>query len=103
MSQQRFPLPPHRVKRTGDDTPARSYVQYVLRMSGWRHQLALGLLAVIVAALSMAPLDLQRRIVDDAIAMGDLDMLAWCAGAYLAVMVLQGSLKYVMRVYQGLQ
>jgi ABC-type bacteriocin/lantibiotic exporter with double-glycine peptidase domain len=49
----------------------------------------------------MAPLELQRRIVDDAIALGDLRMLAWCVGAYLAVMVLQGGLKYAMRVYQG--
>jgi len=101
MSQQRFPVPPHRVERTGDDTPASSYVQYVLRMSGWRHQIALGATAALVAALSMAPLELQRRIVDDAIAKSDLRMLGWCAGLYLAVLVLQGGLKYFMRVYQG--
>ncbi|MDX1710571.1 MAG: ABC transporter ATP-binding protein [Rhodovibrionaceae bacterium] len=101
MTQQRFPVPPRRVQRTGDDTPATSYLQYVLRMSGRRHQAALGALAVIVAALSMAPLELQRRIVDDAIAKSDLRMLAWCAGLYLAVLLLQGGLKYLMRVYQG--
>jgi ABC-type bacteriocin/lantibiotic exporter with double-glycine peptidase domain len=69
-------------------------------MSGG-HQVGLGLIALVVAALSMAPLELQRRIVDDAIANGDLRMLVWCAALYLAVLFVQGALKFIMRCYQG--
>ena len=39
-------LRPLRIRRTGDDTPARSLYRYVWRMSGW-HQAWLSLLAVV--------------------------------------------------------
>jgi ABC-type multidrug transport system fused ATPase/permease subunit len=91
---------PVRIRRTGDDTPAGSLYGYVWRMSGW-HQLWLALLAALVAALSMAPLELQRRIVNDAVGGQDLGLLTLLGGLYLAVLVLQTSLKYLLRIAQG--
>jgi hypothetical protein len=93
-------LRPVRIRRTGDDTPARSLYGYVWRMSGW-HQAWLALLAALVAGLSMAPLELQRRIVNNAIGGEDLGLLALLAAVYLAVVVLQTGLKYLLRLGQG--
>jgi ABC-type multidrug transport system fused ATPase/permease subunit len=93
-------LRPVRIRRTGNDTPAGSLYGYVWRMSGW-HQLWLSLFAAMVAALSMAPLELQRRIINDAVGGQDLRLLALLGGLYLAVLVLQTGLKYLLRVAQG--
>jgi ABC-type multidrug transport system fused ATPase/permease subunit len=96
----RFRLRPVRIRRAGDDTPARSLYGYVWRMSGW-HQAWLALLAALVAGLSMAPLELQRRIVNIAIGGDELELLGVLAAVYLAVVVLQTGLKYLLRVGQG--
>ncbi|MGH6884837.1 MAG: ABC transporter ATP-binding protein [Geminicoccales bacterium] len=96
----RLRLRPVRVRRTGDDTPASSLYGYVRRMSGW-HQAWLSLLAALVAGLSMAPLELQRRIVNDAVGDEDLWLLGLLAGIYIAVVVLQTGLKYLLRVGQS--
>ena len=93
-------LRPARIRRTGDDTPARSLYGYVWRMSGW-HQAWLSLLAALVAGLSMAPLELQRRVVNNAIGGEDLPLLGVLAALYLAVVVLQTGLKYLLRVGQA--
>jgi ABC-type multidrug transport system fused ATPase/permease subunit len=93
-------LRPVRIRRTGDDTPARSLYGYVWRMSGW-HQAWLSALAALVAGLSMAPLELQRRIVNDAIGGEDVRLLGLFAALYLAVVILETGLKYLLRVGQG--
>jgi ABC-type bacteriocin/lantibiotic exporter with double-glycine peptidase domain len=91
---------PVRIERTGDDTPAASLYGYVWRMSGW-HQVWLSLIAALVAGLSMAPLELQRRIINDAISQEDLKLLGVLGAIYLAVLLVQAGLKYLLRVYQG--
>jgi ABC-type multidrug transport system fused ATPase/permease subunit len=93
-------LRPVRIRRTGDDTPARSLYGYVWRMSGWQ-QAWLSLLAALVAGLSMAPLELQRRIVNNAIGGENLELLVRLAAVYLAVVLVQTGLKYLLRVGQG--
>jgi ABC-type bacteriocin/lantibiotic exporter with double-glycine peptidase domain len=94
------PIPPHEIERTGDDSPATGLPAYVWRMSGL-HQLWVCLLAAVVAALSMVPLELQRRIVNDVIAASELELLFILGAAYLGVVVVQGGLKFALRVYQG--
>jgi ABC-type bacteriocin/lantibiotic exporter with double-glycine peptidase domain len=69
-------------------------------MSGW-HQLAVCTLAAVVAALSMAPLELQRRIVDMALEAQALDLLLTLGAAYLAVVLLLTLMKAALRLYQG--
>jgi ABC-type bacteriocin/lantibiotic exporter with double-glycine peptidase domain len=100
LSPQHLLPGPRRIPRTGDRSPAGSLWGYVRRMSGW-HQVPLCMLAVAVAALSMVPLELQRRIVDGALADRQLDLLLTLAALYLVVVLLQTALKYGLRVYQG--
>ncbi len=91
---------PNRIERTGDDTPATSLFRYVVRMSGWRQAAVCGLAAV-VAALSVAPLELQRLIVDEAVEAGDLSRLYALGAVYFAVIVALQLLKFLFRMYQG--
>ena len=73
---------------------------YILRHSG-RHQLALAALSVIVFLLSAAPLELQRRIVNDVIYRGDVSAVLWLAGGYAALALTEGAIKLVMNIYRG--
>ena len=91
---------PADIEQTGDPTPVRSLSQFVWRMSA-RHQALILVLALIVAGLSMAPLELQRRLINDAIEGADLRLLIVLAAIYLVVLVLQGALKYALRLYQS--
>jgi ABC-type bacteriocin/lantibiotic exporter with double-glycine peptidase domain len=77
-----------------------SIMRYVLRQT-WRHQIALALLSIAVFALSTAPLELQRRIVNDAIAKGALRTIFLLALAYAGVALVEQLLKLVLNVYRG--
>lgn len=77
-----------------------SLVGYIWRLTG-RQQIGLILLTALLFPLTMAPLELQRRIVNDAIGGGDLRWLLVLGAAYLAVVVLQGGLKYALRIWRG--
>ncbi len=93
-------IAPAPVELTGDDTPATSLWRYVWRMSGWR-QLGLCALALLATALNLAPIELQRRLVDDAIAASDMALL-WSLGLLYAGAILahQGA-KFALLVCQG--
>ena len=73
---------------------------FVWRASG-RHQFYVGLIAIAVALFNLAPIDLQRRIVDEAIANRNVGTLLFLGGVYLAVILIQGGLKYALYFYQG--
>lgn len=94
-----MPLP-RAIPRTGDDRPAASLWGYVRRMTGW-HQAAIGLLALAVAALGFAPVELQRRIIDDAIAEGDAELLLWLGAAYAGLLLAAQGAKAALMLYQG--
>ena len=49
----------------------------------------------------MLPLELQRRIVDNAISGHELWLLVLLGFAYLALLVIQGALKYLLNVVKG--
>jgi len=66
-----------------------------------RGQVVLCLLTVVVSFLTTLPLELQRRIVDDALPDRRLPLLLLLSGAYLGVLLLQGGLKYSLNVYRG--
>lgn len=86
--------------RDRQSAPASHVFAYAWR-EGSRQQLWLCLLALTVFLLTLAPLELQRHIIDDAIATSDLRLLVILGAAYLTVILLQGSLKYLFRVYRG--
>lgn len=95
-----FRMRPHEPKSTGDDRPARSLWRYIWLMSG-RHQIAVCVIAAAVAALGIVPLELQRRLVDDAISKQDMPLLTVLAVIYLAVVLVHGAAKFILRIYEG--
>jgi ABC-type bacteriocin/lantibiotic exporter with double-glycine peptidase domain len=80
--------------------PNETLAGFVWRASGV-HQFYVGSLAIALALLNFAPIDLQRRIVDEAIASGDVKALLLLGILYLAMVVMQGVMKYALLVYQG--
>jgi ABC-type multidrug transport system fused ATPase/permease subunit len=73
-------------------------LRYVWQEGRWQ-QVRLCLLAGAVFPLTMVPLELQRRFVDDAIGAQNLRLLALLGGVYLVL--LQGALKFLLRFYRG--
>jgi len=73
---------------------------YIGRMSG-RHQIALVALSVLVFALTTVPLELQRRIVNDAAHGGAFAPILALALAYIAVAFAEGGIKLALNVYRG--
>jgi ABC-type bacteriocin/lantibiotic exporter with double-glycine peptidase domain len=71
---------------------------YVMAASS-RQQIPLCLLTFAVFPLTLAPLELQRRIVNEAIGGTDLDLLVWLGGLYLAAALGQGCLKFLRNIY----
>ncbi len=78
----------------------RTIMGYVLRRSG-RHQIVLALLSCAVFGLSSVPLELQRRIVNDAIKSGATRTILWLAAAYAGVALLEQSLKLALNIYRA--
>jgi ABC-type multidrug transport system fused ATPase/permease subunit len=78
----------------------RSLLVFIWQASGKR-QILLCLLTIIVSLLTTLPLELQRRIVDDAIHGKTVNLLLLLSAAYLGVLLVQGGLKYVLNVYRG--
>jgi ABC-type bacteriocin/lantibiotic exporter with double-glycine peptidase domain len=74
--------------------------QFVWRASG-AHQFYVGSTAIAVALFNFAPIDLQRRMVDEAIANRDVEALLFLGALYLAFVLIQGALKYALLFYQG--
>ena len=73
---------------------------YIWKLSA-AHQVGLCVLSITVFALSAVPLELQRRIVNDAIAKGAVDAIIWLAIAYAAVALLEGAVKLVLNIYRA--
>jgi len=78
----------------------RTIIGYVIRNSGL-HQLGLAALSAAVFGLSAVPLELQRRIVNDAIKNGATRTILWLAIAYGGVAILEQSFKLALNVYRG--
>lgn len=77
-----------------------SLFAYVWRISGW-HQIGACVLALIIVALSLAPLELQRRLINNIVNIWDIPTLFWLGGAYLGVYVALQLTKFAFNFYQG--
>lgn len=77
--------------------PARPY-GYVVKVSA-RQQIGLGLLTLLIVPLALAPLEIQRRIVNYAVAHSAVELLLAYGGLYLATLLLQGGLKFLRDMY----
>ena len=71
---------------------------YVLEVSR-RQQIRLGLLTLAVFPLSLMPLELQRRIINYAVAHSAIELLLAFGGLYFVVLLLQSGLKFVRDAY----
>jgi ABC-type multidrug transport system fused ATPase/permease subunit len=74
--------------------------RYVLSVSA-PHQLALLALTTGVALLEVAPLELQRRIVNDLVKHRPYSWAIWLCTAYIGVVLVQGSTKLALNIYRG--
>lgn len=76
-------------------------LQFVWRVSGW-HQLALVLLSAGVLAVEIAPLEIQRRVVNEAFKGGEWRPILVLVGLYLGVTAAEGLLKLALNLYRNL-
>ncbi len=81
-------------------TMPRHVYQYIWSVTGHR-QIKLCVLTAIVIALTAAPLELQRRITDDAFGPKNLKLLALYCVIYLVLLLVQGATKYYLNVSRG--
>jgi ABC-type bacteriocin/lantibiotic exporter with double-glycine peptidase domain len=73
---------------------------YIWAISG-RAQILLALLSVFIFLLDLVPLELQRRIVNDAIGNKIFSELIWLCGAYAVTALVQGLAKLAWNVYRN--
>src|SRR5678816_1127151 len=66
-----------------------------------RSQMYLSGLSIAVFLLELAPLELQRRIVNGAVAQSGLKFILVLCLVYVGVALLHGALKFAMSVYRG--
>jgi ABC-type multidrug transport system fused ATPase/permease subunit len=75
----------------------RDFYAYVWRSSAPR-QIVLIILAVMAALLAMAPLELQRHIINTLAGHEKVENLVWLCGAYLIAALAISALKYILNI-----
>ena len=78
----------------------RDLYRYIWKVSG-RQQVVLSVLAVALFAVELAPLELQRRIVNQAVARSEFGSIALLCVIYVAVALVHGGLKLALNVYRS--
>ncbi|HTV87963.1 MAG TPA: ABC transporter transmembrane domain-containing protein [Stellaceae bacterium] len=69
--------------------------------ASWLHQIPLLALTVATFLLQVAPLELQRRVVNDVIKRRSFHAVIVLCGVYLGAVIVQGLIKLAMNVYRG--
>ncbi|HXC26412.1 MAG TPA: ABC transporter ATP-binding protein [Stellaceae bacterium] len=82
------------------DFATRGLYGYIWATSG-RAQIRLALLSVFIFLLDLVPLELQRRIVNDAIGRKIFGELIWLCGAYVVTALVQGLAKLAWNFYRN--
>ncbi|MFO1067933.1 MAG: hypothetical protein U1E14_05340 [Geminicoccaceae bacterium] len=93
-------VPPFRRDGAENGRGVRGLYRFIWRVSR-TDQLILCLITLVIIPVSTLPLELQRRITNEAIGGDDLHLLLVYGGLYLVVMVLQGWLKYALNMRRG--
>ncbi|MEH6359468.1 MAG: ABC transporter ATP-binding protein [Amylibacter sp.] len=78
-----------------------SIYRYIFSKSLWQ-QIVVICLTLILLPLAPIPLELQRRILDDAVAKGDAGLLFKLGGFYLLTMFITAGFKFAMRTQREL-
>ncbi len=79
----------------------QSVYRYIFRYSKWQ-QVVVIILTLLLLPMAPVPLELQRRLLDDAVANKDVDLLVWLALLYLGALFLSSGLKLAMRIQREL-
>jgi ABC-type multidrug transport system fused ATPase/permease subunit len=74
--------------------------RYVFAVS-WPHQIALVILTVVTFLLEVAPLEIQRRVVNDLVKGRSFQLVMTLCAAYAGVVLVQGTTKLVVNVYRA--
>lgn len=74
---------------------------YLFRYSKWQQGVVI-LLTLAILPLAPIPLELQRRLLDDAVANDDVDLLIWLGALYVIVLLVTSGLKLAMRIQREL-
>jgi len=74
--------------------------RYVFAVS-WRHQIALVTLTIVTFLLEVAPLEIQRRVVNDLAKERSFVLVVTLCAAYAGVVLVQGSTKLGVNVYRS--
>jgi ABC-type multidrug transport system fused ATPase/permease subunit len=98
--QRRARLRAHHFRMAGSEPMPRTLFGYIWQASA-RHQGALASLSIVVFLLSAVPLELQRRIVNDAIARGATSAVLGLALAYVAFALTEGGVKLCLNIYRA--
>jgi ABC-type multidrug transport system fused ATPase/permease subunit len=78
----------------------RELFRYVWKVSG-RGQVILSVLSVALFLLELAPLELQRRIINGAVDRQAFEVIGLLCLLYVVVALVQGGLKLILNVYRG--
>jgi ABC-type bacteriocin/lantibiotic exporter with double-glycine peptidase domain len=78
-----------------------SVYRYIFQKSFWQQIIVISL-TLVMLPLAPIPLELQRRILDDAVANKDIDLLFKLGGLYLLVMLIAAGFKFAMRTQREL-
>src|SRR5271169_6606421 len=73
--------------------------RYVFAVS-WPHQIALVVLTVVTFLLEVAPLEIQRRVVNDLVKERSFNIVVILCAAYAGVVLVQGATKLSLNVYR---
>jgi ABC-type multidrug transport system fused ATPase/permease subunit len=73
-----------------------------VRHSNLKLQILLFVVILVTVFARVVPLEMQKRIVNEAIFLGDIELLMLYCGIYLAAVVLASGLKYAINILQAL-
>ncbi|HWB49506.1 MAG TPA: hypothetical protein VG651_10380 [Stellaceae bacterium] len=83
-----------------ETTLPRGLFRYIAATS-WAHQLPLLALTIAVFLLEVIPLELQRRVVNDAVKHRQYSAVVALCATYAAAVMLQGSMKLGLNIYRA--
>jgi len=94
-------LPSQRARQIGAAADlSDSLFRYILAKSWW-HQIPLVLLTIAVFLLEVVPLELQRRVVNDAVKNRSYSAIVMLCSAYVAAVLVQGAAKLGVNIYRS--
>ena len=79
----------------------QSVYRYIFRYSKKRQVVVIGMTLALLP-LAPIPLELQRRLLDDAVANKDVSLLVWLAALYVGALLLGAGIKLAMRIQREL-